>query len=133
MLLAISGVLILPRSPDKATGGKLTAGAKVSLRPALPFPRLLLPLPDRVPALAHDCSFSPASRMGVEGACAPSPAPAGDHAEAWPQRVGWLLKIGVYLWPVSFGGAMLLDDIERYQVKDKARRGASGLIVGLRS
>ena len=26
----------------------LAAGAKVSLRPALPFPRLLLPLPDRI-------------------------------------------------------------------------------------
>ena len=27
---------------------KLAAGAKVSLRPALPFPRLLLLLPDRI-------------------------------------------------------------------------------------
>ena len=31
-----------------ARGGKLAAGAKVPLRPALPLPRLLLPLPDRV-------------------------------------------------------------------------------------
>ena len=34
-----------------------------------------------------------ASRMGVEGGETPSPAPAGDRAQAWPQRVGLLLWI----------------------------------------
>ena len=32
----------------RTTEGKLAAGSEVSLRPALPFPRLLLLLPDRV-------------------------------------------------------------------------------------
>ena len=35
-------------APKTTTGVNLAAGAKVSLRPAPPFPRLLLLLPDRV-------------------------------------------------------------------------------------
>ena len=47
-LTRILGVHDFVHGVAQAAGAVLAAGAKVSLRPALPFPRLLLLLPDRI-------------------------------------------------------------------------------------
>ena len=63
-------------------------------------------------------------RWGSKGAFAPSPVPVGDHAAGVaPKGKLAALRSGVYLWPVSFGGVMLLDSIQCYQMKYKALRG----------